>query len=59
LVAGGYMAADQRVHEKELLKFVWSKRKLHEVMKDEVDLDHWIQENTWRRSTYFRGEALR
>jgi hypothetical protein len=38
---------------------VWRKRKLCEVVKEEVDMDCWIQENMWWKSMYFEGEAFR
>jgi len=37
---------------------VWSKIKIYEFAKDEVDLDRLIQENMSRRYAYFEGEAL-
>jgi len=38
---------------------VWSKCNLREVAKSEVDLDHWIEENTRQRSVEFGRKALR
>jgi hypothetical protein len=35
-----------------------AKRNLREVAKSEVNLDRWIQKDTWRRSMYFRGKVL-
>jgi hypothetical protein len=53
------MATDMRVCEKELQNnLCGAKGNLCEVTKREVDLDHWIQKDTWRRSTYFRGKVL-
>jgi hypothetical protein len=50
---GGYVAVDKRVWEVKLREnLCGAKGNLREVVKDKIDLDHWIQKDMWRRSMY-------